>query len=170
MQRAGSPGLTSLGSKAGLTHRLFLVASPAMRLKWIFLLGLGLMSALLFSGCVETLDGRHRAGVPFGNDRIMSRYERSPAQCWAAAKDVLKFQGTLTSEDSLRSVLEAVVDERRVWVAINPYDGKTTQMIVQCRGKGGGTDMQLAAFIDKEIGIRIATGNLTPATPDKPKP
>jgi hypothetical protein len=139
-----------------------------MRLKWMFVLGLGLAS-VLFSGCVETLDGRHRAGVPWVNDRLMSRYERSPAQCWAAAKDVLKFQGTVTSEDSLRSVLEAVVDERRVWVSINPYDGKTTQVIVQCRGKGGGTDMQLAAFIDKEIGIRIATGNLTPATGEKPK-
>lgn len=135
----------------------------------MFILGLGLTSGLLFTGCVETLDGRHRAGVPFGSDRIVSRYERSPAQCWAAAKDVLKFQGTLTSEDSLRSVLEAVVDERHVWVAINPFDGKTTQVIVQCRGKAGGTDMQLAAFIDKEIGIRIATGNLTPATAEKPR-
>jgi hypothetical protein len=139
-----------------------------MRLKWTFILGLAMLSIFL-SGCVETLDGRHRAGVPWGDDRILSRYERSPAQCWAAAKDVLQFQGTLTSEDSLRSVLEAVVDERRVWVSVSPYDGKTTQIIVQCRTKAGGTDMQLAAFIDKEIGIRIATGNLTPATREKPK-
>jgi hypothetical protein len=140
-----------------------------MRLKWIFLLGVATAASLL-SGCVETLDGRHRAGVPWASDRITSRYDRTPAECWAAAKDVLKFQGTLTSEDSLRSVLQAVVDERNVWVMINPYDGKTTQVITQCRGKGGGTDLQLAAFIDKEIAIRLATGQLTPATQQKTPP
>ena len=51
-----------------------------------------------------------------------------------------------------------VVDERNVWVLVNPYDGKSTQVITQCRSKAGGTDLQLAAFIDKEIAIRLATG------------
>ena len=139
-----------------------------MRLKWIFLVGL-VLTAGLFSGCVETLDGRHRAGMPWVNDRITSRYDRTPAQCWEAAKDVLKFQGTITSEDSLRSVLQAVVDERNVWILINSYDGKTTQVITQCRG-GGGTDLQLAAYLDKEIAIRLATGQLSPATSSPPKP
>jgi len=139
-----------------------------MRLNWIVALGL-VVAAGFLCGCVETLDGRHRAGVPWKNDRIVSRYDRPPAQCWAAAIDVLKFQGTLTSEDSLRSVLQAVVDERNVWVSISPFDGKTTQVTTQCRGKSGGTDVELAAFIDKEIGIRLATGVLTPATPQKPK-
>ena len=139
-----------------------------MRLKWIFLFGLALTASLL-SGCVETLDGRHRAGMPWVNDRITSRYDRTPAQCWEAAKDVLKFQGTITSEDALRSVLQAVVDERNVWVLINSYDGKTTQVITQCRG-GGGTDLQMAAYLDKEIAIRLATGQLSPATSNPPKP
>ena len=138
-----------------------------MRLKWIFLFGLALTASLL-SGCVETVDGRHRAGVPWVNDRITSRYDRTPAQCWEAAKDVLKFQGTITSEDSLRSVLQAVVDERNVWVLVNSYDGKSTQVITECRS-GGGTDVQLAAFIDKEIAIRLATGQLSPAS-NPPKP
>jgi len=137
-----------------------------MRLKWILLPVLALASVFL-SGCVETLDGRHRAGVPWASDRITARYDRTPAQCWAAAIDVIKFQGTLTSEDTLRSVLQGVVDERNVWVLVNPYDGKSTQVIVQARTKAGGTDLKLAAFIDKEIAIRIATGHLTPATPQK---
>jgi hypothetical protein len=139
-----------------------------MRLKWILFPAL-LAAVVFLSGCVETLDGRHRAGVPWVNDQIKSRYNRTPAECWAAAIDVLKFQGTVTSEDSLRSVIQAVVDERNVWVLINPYDGKSTQVIVQARS-GGGTDMQMAAFIDKEIAVRIATGHLTPASQQKTPP
>lgn len=138
-----------------------------MRMNWILLAGAVLASGLL-TGCVETLDGRHRAGVPWASDRITARYDRTPAECWAAAIDVIKFQGTLTSEDTLRSVLQGVVDERNVWVLVNPYDGKSTQVIVQARTKAGGTDLKLAAYIDKEIAIRIATGHLTPATPQKP--
>src|SRR5688572_30956230 len=50
-------------SKASLTPWWFLVASQAMKLKWILSLALG-AAALSLSGCVETIDGRHRAGVP----------------------------------------------------------------------------------------------------------
>jgi len=38
---------------------------------------------------------------------------------------------------------------------------------VQARGKGGGADLQMAAFIDKQIAVRLTSGNLTPATPVK---
>ncbi|GIX50517.1 MAG: hypothetical protein KatS3mg132_711 [Limisphaera sp.] len=39
---------------------------------WAGLLGL----ALVVCGCVGTLDGRHRAGVPFVKDSVEGRYER----------------------------------------------------------------------------------------------
>jgi hypothetical protein len=150
--------------KASLTPCWFLVASQAMKLKWILSLALA-TGALSFSGCVETIDGRHRAGVPLASDTVDGRYERSPADLWAAAKDVLKYQGTLLSEDTLKNVLEASVDERRVWVKVEEFDTKTTRVLVQARGKGGGADMQMAAFIDKQIAVRLASGNLTPAAP-----
>src|SRR5688500_11264931 len=56
-------------SKASLTPWWFLVASQAMKLKWILSLALS-AAALSLSGCVETIDGRHRAGVPLANDRV----------------------------------------------------------------------------------------------------
>jgi len=87
-----------------------------MKLKRIFSLCLGL-AAVGLTGCVDTLDGRHQAGVPWTKDRLEGRYEFTPAQLWVAAKDVLKHQGTLLSEDTQRNVLEASVDERTVWVA-----------------------------------------------------
>lgn len=132
-----------------------------MKLNWIFSLGLG--AALLgLTGCVETLDGRHRAGNPVGMDRVEGRYERTPADLWTAAKDVLKHQGALTSEDTLRNVLEANVDERRIWVRVEEFDSKISRVLVQARTKGGRADMEMAAFIDKQIAVRLATGNLTP--------
>ncbi len=137
-----------------------------MKLNWILSLALA-VTAFGFSGCVQTIDGRHRAGVPLTRDRIEGRYDRTPAELWAAAKDVLKHQGTLLSEDTLKNVLEASVDERRVWVKVEEFDTKTSRVIVQARGRAGGADMEMAAFIDKQIAVRLASGNLTPATPVK---
>jgi hypothetical protein len=137
-----------------------------MKSKWIYSLFLGL-TALGLVGCVETLDNRHAgAWNPVGNDTIDGRYERSPADLWAAAKDVLKHQGTLVSEDTLKNVLEANVDERRIWVKVEEFDTRTTRLL-QARTKGGGADLQMAAYIDKQIAVRLTSGNLTPATPAK---
>lgn len=125
------------------------------------------VAALGISGCVQTVDGRHKAGVPFVKDRVEGRYERSPAELWAASKDVLKYQGTLLSEDTLKNVLEASVDDRRIWVKVEEFDTRTSRVIVQARTKGGAADMEMAAFIDKQIAVRLASGNLTPAAPVK---
>ena len=134
-----------------------------MKFKWMSLLALSI-ATLGLSGCVETLDGRHQAGVPLVKDRIEGRYEASPAQLWTATKDVLKHQGTLLSEDTLKNVLEASVDERTIWVKVEEFDTRTTRLLVQARTKGGSPDLEMAAFIDKQIAVRLASGNLTPAS------
>ena len=134
-----------------------------MRLKWTGLLVLLLIS-LLLGGCVDTLSGRNRAAVPFVKDKIEARYERSPMEIWQAAKDVLAYNGTLYSEDTLKSTLEASVNARTVWVKVQPLDTKVSQVWIQVRTKGGGTDMELAGEIDKQIAIRLAAHNLTPAS------
>lgn len=135
-----------------------------MNLKRIFLVPLG-VATLCLSGCVGTLDGRHQAGMPWVKDRIETRYEFGPAQLWTAAKDVLKHQGTLQGEDTLKNVLEGSVDERKIWIRVEEFDTRTTRLYVQARTKGGAPDLEMAAFIDKQIAVRLATGNLTPAAP-----
>ena len=136
-----------------------------MKFKWILPLVLG-VSAIVFSGCVDTLDGRKKAAWnPVSKDQIEGRYERSPAELWSASKDVLKHQGTLISEDTLKNVLEANVDERIVWVKIGEIDTRVTRVIVQARTKGGSADLEMAAYIDKQIAVRLAANNLTPAAP-----
>jgi hypothetical protein len=136
-----------------------------MKLNWVCSLTL-CVAVMALSGCVDTLDGRHRAGVPFsGDDRVEGRYERTPLELWTAAKDVLKYQGTLLGEDNTRGVLEASVDERRIWVKVEEFDSKVSRVLVQARTKGGLSDIEMAAFIDKQIAVRLASGNLTPAAP-----
>ncbi len=137
-----------------------------MKLKWILSLALVAM-ALGLSGCVRDLAERPHAGLPFVKDRVEGRYERSPAELWTASKDVLKYQGTIVSEDTLKNVLEANVDERNIWIKVEEFDTKTTRVLVQARTKSGAADMEMAAFIDKQIAVRLASGNLTPATPVK---
>ncbi len=120
------------------------------------------LSAVILAGCVSTVDNRHTFGIPGPKDKIVARYERPPAEIWTAAQDVIKFNGVLTSVDTLQAVLQGTVDKRTVWVKVQQDDPKYTMVIVQARTSGGGADVALASEIDKQIAIRLATGNLTP--------
>jgi hypothetical protein len=111
--------------------------------------------AVLIVGCINTVDGRKSAGVPFVKDKIDSRYERPVAQVFTAAKEVLAFNGVLTSENTINNSLEAKVDTRTVWVRVDKIDEKITQVTVQTRKKGGGADIYLAAEIDKQIALKL---------------
>jgi hypothetical protein len=110
--------------------------------------------AILISGCVSTLDGHHQAGNPWAKDSITSRYERPVDQIFAAAKAVLAFNGTLTGENTLSNVVEAKIDKRTVWVRVTQIDPKLSQVEVQAR-HGGGTDVDLASEIDKQIALQL---------------
>src|SRR5262245_13617528 len=135
-----------------------------MKLKLTLIL-FSCVSALFLSGCVETVDGRHRAGMPFQSDKAEGRYPRPPSELWAAAKDVMKFHGVMTSEDVARQTLQGRVDQCDIWMSVAAIDSHATQVIVQARGKGGTGDYELATYLEKEIGIRLATGTLTRANP-----
>jgi hypothetical protein len=138
-----------------------------MKLNWIYSLAL-VVVAIGLTGCVETLDGRRRGTWnPVGKDTVEGRYDRTPAEIWAATKDVLKHQGVIVGEDTLKNVVEASVDERVVWVRVEEFDTKTTRVLVQSQTKGGVPDLEMAGFIKEQIAIRLATGNLTPAGPVK---
>jgi hypothetical protein len=119
---------------------------------------------VLVSGCVTSVDGRQQVGMPFVKDKLEARYERSPMEIWQAAKDVLNHNGKLYSEDVMKSTLEASVNTRTVWVKVEPFDANSTRVVVQARTKSGGSDVDLAAEIKSQIAIRLATGNLSPAT------
>lgn len=139
-----------------------------MKMKWVLLLGI-FASGFFLTGCVGSLDGRQHVGMPLIKDRIESRYKRPATEIWTAAKDVLKYNGALYSEDLLKSTLEGAVNERTVWVKVEELDPQVTRVIVQTRTKGGMSDLELAGEIDKQIAVRLATGNLTPGTTAYPR-
>ena len=127
------------------------------------------VAALLVSGCVNTVDGRREVGVPFIKDQVQGRYPRSAQELFAASKDVLGFNGTVTSEDVIRGTLEASIDTKSVWVKVESIDPKVSQVTVQVRTRNGGTDVELARELDKEIALRLERGRL-PATGGKKAP
>jgi hypothetical protein len=134
-----------------------------MRIKLLSVVAISVLTFAL-AGCVNTVDGRKEVGIPLIKDRVVRVYERPVLQVWAAAKDVLNATGTIFSEDVMQSTVSAHVDARVVRVKVESLDPKTTRMTVQCRTKAGGTDLDLAGEVDKQIAIRLATGQLSPVT------
>lgn len=128
------------------------------------------MSAFWLSGCINTVDGRREVGMPFIKDQYQGRYERPVMEVWKAAKDVLAYNGNLYSEDVMRSSLEAAVEGKTVWMKVEAVDPKVTQITTQVRTKGGGTDLELARELDKQIAVRLATGTLPPPPKREPAP
>ena len=113
--------------------------------------------AALVSGCVSTVDGRSQAGMPFIKDKVEGRYERPAAQVFEAAKQVLAYNGTLTAENTINKSLEAKVNQNSVFVKVDEIDSAkpVTGVTVQTRAKGGGTDLDLAHEIEKEIALKL---------------
>jgi hypothetical protein len=128
-----------------------------MKTKFFALLVIAGLAGLM-SGCVGTVDGRSQAGVPFLKDKIEGRYPRSVPQVFAAAKQVLASNGTLTGENTINNSLEARIDQSSVFVRVDEIDSvkPIAGVIVQVRSKSGSTDIDLAHDIEKQIALRLA--------------
>lgn len=126
----------------------------------VFWVGL-LIAAMVGGGCVGTLDGRRKAGVPFVKDSVEGRYERPVERVYAAAREVIRFNGTLVRESTQHAetntirVLEGKVNQRSVWVRVQPLDPKVTQVVVQVRTPAGGNDLDLAHELEKQIALQL---------------
>ena len=122
---------------------------------------LSLLAIILLAvaaGCQTDPAGRKRAGIPLVKDTIEGRYQRGPAQIFQAARQVLELNGTLTGENTINSTLEAAVDNRRVIVKVDEVEPGVSRVQVEARRKGGAADIDLAAEIDKQIALKLATG------------
>jgi hypothetical protein len=121
--------------------------------------------AALAIGCVGTVAGSKTAGVPFIKDKIEARYERPLDQVFQAAKDVVAYNGTVLSEKTLlhqtnavngiAKIVEGKVNQRSVWIRVQQEDPRITDVTVQTRTSGGGTDIDLAAMLDKQIALKL---------------
>jgi len=126
-----------------------------MKMKILFSLALTGMLALL-AGCYSTADGHMKMGMPFAKDKITSRYERTIAQLSSATREVLTRNGKLLSENVVSNSFQAKVNERNVWVKLEQVDPKITEVVVQARSKAGGTDIDLASEVSKQIALQLS--------------
>lgn len=125
-----------------------------MKIKSLVSIGVGCL-LMLVVGCVNTVDGHKRGGWPLSKDKFESTYERPVNQVVAAAIEVLKFNGVLTSHNVVNNSLVAKVDTRTVYVRVDQTDAAVSKVTTQVRTKGGGVDLNLANEIDKQIGMRL---------------
>ena len=126
-----------------------------MKLK-IYTIALISVIAVLFSGCYKTVDGHVKAGVPFKKDKIEGRYERPVPQIFDASKVVLSRLGKIVSEDTISKTLVGKIDTRTVWIRVEEVDAKVSKITVQVRTKGGSSDIDLAAQVEKEVALQLA--------------
>ena len=110
----------------------------------------------LSSGCYSTETGRTKFGMPFAKDSIVSRYSRPVSVVFAAAKEVLAFNGTLTSENLIDNTVTAKADSKTIYVKVTEVEAGVAQIATQVRGSAGGPDIDLASEIDKQIAIKLA--------------
>lgn len=119
------------------------------------------VATLLGAGCVRNVSGGRTAGVPFVKDKIEGRYQRSVDEVFNAAKAVVAARGILNNESILHSETNQVktltgrVDQRTVYVRVEPVEPKVTSVVVQTRIPGGGTDLDLAHQLEKQIALRL---------------
>lgn len=120
---------------------------------------------IVAAGCVGTVDGNRAGGLPLIKDRIEARYDRPADEIFAAAKEVIAFNGVLLNEGTIFGQTNAVnniartvignVNECRVWIRVEQIEPKISELTVQTRTKGGGSDLNLAAQLDKQIALKL---------------
>ncbi len=112
-------------------------------------------AALLSTGCYSTVEGKKKAGVSLATDRVEGRYERKPADVFAAAKQVLGYMGTLTSENTIANTLEAKIDNNSVYVKVDEVEPGISRVLVQARRNSMQGNIALASEVDKQIALQL---------------
>ena len=118
---------------------------------------------ILAVGCVKTVNNRTTAGVPWVKDTVTGHYERPLDQVFDAAKEVVTANGKLLNESvihgaetNLVKTAQGKVNDRTVWVRVESADPNVTAVSVQTRTPGGGSDINLAHEIEKQIALKLA--------------
>jgi hypothetical protein len=125
------------------------------------LLGAVIIIAGVSVGCVKTVTGRSTGGWPIVKDKVEGRYERSLDEVFKAAKDVIIANGVLNNESILHNetntvkTAEGKINQRSVWVRVEGVDPKVTLVAVQTRTQGGGSDLDLAHEVEKQIALKL---------------
>jgi hypothetical protein len=124
---------------------------------------LGLLGALvLTAGCVGTVTGGNTTGTHWATDKLEGVYPRSVDECFAASKAVVAEMGVLTKEGILHSdtnhvkIVEGKINERKIWIRVEPADPpQNTSITVQARTSGGHADIDMVHQVEKNIALKL---------------
>lgn len=118
-------------------------------------------AALAATGCRSTVADTNTFASTWSQDTISGRYNRTMDQVYHAAVQVVANNGVLLREyitpgtNVIRS-LEGKVNQKTVWIRVEPVDSRTTQVDVQARASWGVSDVDLASELDKQIALQLA--------------
>jgi hypothetical protein len=124
-------------------------------------------ATLVITGCVRTATDNHAFATTWSKDNIVSRYNRSADQVYSAAVKVVINNGAVTREfitpttNTLGAVrsFSAKVNQKEVWVRVSPVTVQDATLEVQARSSWGVSDVDLAAYIDKQVALQLMNGH-----------
>ncbi len=114
------------------------------------------LAALGLSGCYSTVDGGRKTGLPWMKDTIEGRYQRPVEELYRAALEVLRFNGTIVSENRVNKSLTAKVDTSTVCVQVEAVGPKVSRILVQSRTKFSRPNIDLSSELEKQIALRLS--------------
>jgi Protein of unknown function (DUF3568) len=131
-----------------------------MKMKFLAVLAAFVGAIIFVTGCVNTVAGPKAAGLPFIKDKVQGRYERPADEVFTAAKAVLGANGVVASEGLLHGTndvhfVTGRVNQRRVWISVEQIEPKVSEVTVQTRTQGGGSDLDLAHDLEKQIALKL---------------
>jgi hypothetical protein len=125
----------------------------------------GIGMVLLATGCIHTVSGTSTPAMSIGEDRYSNRYERTPDQVYQASVAVMINNGVIITEyiphgttNSLPSGVRSLygkVNQKNVWISVQPVDSKITQVTVQARSSAGFRDQDLVHELATEIALQL---------------
>ena len=117
---------------------------------------------IVTAGCVSTVTDTHTAAVPLQRDRVEGRYQRPVDQVYQASVQVIQNNGVVITEfiphDTTNTVrsLRGKANQCDVWLRVEAVDPQVTQVTVEARTKWGGSNIDLAHELEKEIALQLA--------------
>jgi hypothetical protein len=120
-------------------------------------------AVIVATGCVRTVGGTHSPAVnAWGQDRFVNKYQRPADQVYQASLAVIKSNGVLLTASNLYNTTNSEraiygkVNQRNVWINVEPLDPNITQVTVQVRSPIMGIrDLNLAHELGEEIGLQL---------------
>ena len=116
---------------------------------------------LFAAGCVSTVSDTKTPALSWGEDSFTGQYRRSPDQVYKASVVVLNNNGVLLTEFIPHDVTNNVrsmygkVNDRNVWIRVEPVDPTVTAVTVEARTKMGLRDQDLVHELEKEIALQL---------------